>query len=253
MDRILYTAMSGAKQSLDQQAVVSHNLSNVSTTGFRAQLQAMRAVPVQGAGELPTRVSVAASTPGSDHTPGPMTTTGRELDVALQGNAWLAVQAQDGTEAYTRRGDIQIDGDGLLMVAGRPVVGEAGPIQVPPGSQLFMGADGTISAIGEGEGSDALAEVARLKLVTPDDVQGLLRGEDGLFRQPPNAEGEVAVLPADEEARLVSGALEGSNVSAVEAMVSMIDVARRYEMQMKTISTADENAQRANGLLSLQG
>ncbi|QOR39229.1 flagellar basal body rod protein FlgF [Billgrantia diversa] len=251
MDRILYTAMSGAKQSMDQQAVVSHNLSNVSTSGFRAQLHAMRAVPVQGDGLLPTRVSVAATTPGSDFSPGPITHTGRELDVAMEGGAWLAVQADDGTEAYSRRGDLQVDGNGLVTVVGRPVIGDGGPIIVPLGSSVTIGADGTLSAIGEGQGPEALVDVGRLKLVTPE--QNLLRGDDGLFRMPPNAEGEVAALEADEEARVVSGSLEGSNVSAVEAMVAMIDVAKRYEMQMKAISTADENAQRANSLLSIQG
>ena len=251
MDRILYTAMSGAKQSMDQQSVVSHNLANVSTSGFRAQLHAMRAVPVQGDGAMPTRVSVAASTPGSDFSPGPITRTGRELDVAMHGDAWLAVQAADGSEAYTRRGDLEVDGDGLVTVLGRPVIGEGGPIIVPLGSSVTIGADGTLSAIGEGEGPEALVDVGRLKLVTPP--QSLLRGDDGLFRMPPDAEGEVAMLQADDEARVASGALEGSNVSAVEAMVAMIDVARRYEMQMKVISTADENAQRANNLLSIQG
>jgi flagellar basal-body rod protein FlgF len=251
MDRILYTAMSGAKQSMDQQSVVSHNLANVSTSGFRAQLHAMRAVPVQGDGELPTRVSVAGTTPGSDFSPGPITRTGRELDVALEGDAWLAVQADDGTEAYTRRGDLSVDGDGLVTVAGRPVIGDGGPIIVPLGSSVTVGADGTLSAIGEGENPEALVDVGRLKLVTPE--RNLVRGDDGLFRMPPNADGEVAALEANDEARLASGALEGSNVSAVEAMVAMIDVARRYEMQMKVISTADENAQRANNLLSIQG
>jgi flagellar basal-body rod protein FlgF len=251
MDRILYTAMSGAKQSMDQQAVVSHNLANVSTSGFRAQLHAMRAVPVQGEGALPTRVSVAATTPGSDFSQGPISHTGRELDVALQGNAWLAVQTDDGSEAYTRRGDLAVDGDGLVTVMGRPVIGDGGPIIVPLGSSVTVGADGTLSAIGEGEGPEALVDVGRLKLVTPE--QNLMRGEDGLFRMPPNADGNVAALEADDEARVASGALEGSNVSAVEAMVAMIDVAKRYEMQMKAISTADENAQRANNLLSIQG
>ncbi len=251
MDRILYTAMSGAKQTMDQQAVVSHNLANVATSGFRAQLHAMRAVPVQGDGALPTRVSVAATTPGSDFSPGPITRTGRELDVAIIGDAWLAVQAGDGSEAYTRRGDLEVGPDGLVTVLGRPVIGEGGPLVVPLGSSVSIGADGTLSAIGEGEGPEALVDVGRLKLVTPP--QALLRGDDGLFRMPLNAEGEAQALAANEDAGVVSGALEGSNVSAVEAMVSMIDVARRYEMQMKVISTADENAQRANNLLSLQG
>lgn len=246
MDRLLYTAMSGAKQSMDQQAVVSHNLANAGTSGFRAQLHAMRAVPVQGDGLLPTRVSVAATTPGADFSPGPMSTTGRDLDVAIEGDGWLAVQAPDGTEAYTRRGDIQVDGDGVLRIAGHPVIGDDGPMVVPLGARLSMGADGTVSAIGEGQQADALVDVGRIKLVDPGEA-ALVRGDDGLFRAPAGA------LPQGEAVRLASGTLEGSNVSAIESMVSMIDVARRYEMQMKVISSADENAQRANSLLSLQG
>ncbi|SEL74592.1 flagellar basal-body rod protein FlgF [Halomonas daqiaonensis] len=252
MDRILYTAMSGARQSMEQQSVVSHNLSNVDTAGFRAQLHAMRAVPVQGDGALPTRVSVAASTPGADLTTGAINQTGRALDVAIDGQGWLAVQAQGGDEAYTRRGDLQVDGNGLLTSVGRPVMGEGGPIQVPLGAQVSIGADGTISTIGAGEDPDALVPVGRLKLVNPPQGE-LARSDDGLFRPIAGEDEAPAALPADEDVRLVSGALEGSNVSAVDAMVSMIDVARRYEMQTKVISTADENAQRANSLLSVQG
>ncbi|AQU84573.1 MULTISPECIES: flagellar basal body rod protein FlgF [unclassified Halomonas] len=252
MDRMLYTAMSGAKHTMDQQAVISQNLSNVSTAGFRAQLQAARAVPVQGDGALATRVSAVATTPGTDFSQGPIERTGRTLDIAMQDNAWMAILADDGTEAYTRRGDLQLDNDGVLLSVGRPVMGEGGPIALPQGAQVFLGADGTISAIPQGEGPDAMVDVGRIKLVTPNE-QGLIRGDDGLFRAPANEDGQPGGLPADEEARIVSGALEGSNVSAVDAMVSMIDVARRYDMQMKILSTADENAQRANSILSIQG
>jgi len=245
MDRILYTAMSGARQSMDQQSVVSNNLANASTTGFRGPMQALRAVPVQGDGALATRTSVMASTPGADFSAGPMNATGRDLDVAMQGDAWLAVQATNGDEAYTRRGDLQVDGDGVLNSAGRPVIGEGGPIIVPLGAKLSRGADGTLSAIGAGEDPDALVQIGRVKLVNGGEGD-LQRGEDGLFRGPDGA------LPMDENARLVSGALEGSNVSPVESMVAMIDNGRRYEMQMKVIDTADQNAQRADSLLSIQ-
>ncbi|QEA39689.1 flagellar basal body rod protein FlgF [Pistricoccus aurantiacus] len=246
MDHILYTAMSGARQSLDRQGVVSNNLANASTSGFRAQLHASRAVPVQGAGELPTRISAAETTPGADFTPGPVNATGRDLDVAMGKDAWLAVQAPDGDEAYTRRGDLQVDGDGLVNVAGHPVMGDGGPLIVPLGARLFVGADGTVSAISPGQDAENLVAMGRLKLVNGAEAK-LTRGEDGLFR----AEG--GNLQQDEAMTVTSGALEGSNVSAVETMVAMIDSARRYEMQMKVISSADENAQRANQLLSLQG
>lgn len=186
-----------------------------------------------------------ASTPGADFSAGPMNATGRDLDVAMQDDAWLAVQATNGDEAYTRRGDLQVDGDGVLNSAGRPVIGEGGPIIVPLGAKLSMGADGTLSAIGAGEDPDALVQIGRVKLVNGGEAD-LQRGEDGLFRGPEGA------LPMDENARLVSGALEGSNVSPVESMVAMIDNGRRYEMQMKVIDTADQNAQRADSLLSIQ-
>ena len=133
-------------------------------------------------------------------------------------------------------------------------MGEGGPIALPQGAQVSIGAGaGTISAIPQGEGPAALVDVGRIKLVAPRIAGALTRGEDGLFDGPSNEEGVAAVLPGDEDARIVSGALEGSNVSAVDAMVSMIDVARRYDMQMKMLSTADENAQRANSILSIQG
>jgi flagellar basal-body rod protein FlgF len=252
VDRMLYTAMSGAKHTMDQQSVVSNNLSNVTTAGFRAQLQAARSVPVQGEALLATRTSAVTTTPGSDFSQGPVEFTGRTLDIAMQDNAWMAVQADDGTETYTRRGDLQVDADGVLLSVGRPVVGEGGPIAIPQGAQVSIGADGTISAIPEGVGPEAIVEVGRIKLVTPEAGE-LTRGDDGLFRAPLNEEGLPGALPADQNAMIVSGALEGSNVSAVEAMVSMIDVARRYDMQMKVLTTADENAQRANGILSIQG
>ncbi len=245
---MIYTAMSGAKQTMDQQAVVNHNLSNADTSGFRAQLMAMRAVPVQGAGALETRVAVAASTPGTDFSSGPITATDRPLDIAIQDHGWLAVQAPDGSEAYTRRGDLEVDGNGMLSVAGHPVMGEGGPVIVPLGAQLSVGNDGTLSAIGEGEDPDALVEVDRLKLVTPPADAPLQRGPDGLFRAP---EGVAPVLPRDEDVRIVGGALEGSNISVVDSMVDMINHARRYEMQMNMISTASDNAQRANSLLSI--
>lgn len=252
MDRIIYTAMSGAQQGLQQQAVISDNLANASTTGFRAQLYAARAVPVQGEAATHTRASTAATTPGSDFNPGPITTTGRPLDVAVDGAGWIAVQAEDGTEAYTRRGELQINNNGVLEIAGRPVIGEGGPIIVPLESQLSIGDDGTLSAIGPGQGPDAIADIGRIKLVDPGP-QGLQRGEDGLFRAPANEAGQVLPLPRNEAVTLVNGSLEGSNVSAVETMVAMINAARYFEMQMSVITNADENDQRANSLLSLQG
>lgn len=246
MDKIIYTAMNGAKQSFDQQAVASNNLANVSTPGFRAQLSAMQHVDVQGDG-MSTRSLPVASTPGVDLSKGSIEQTSRTLDVVVMGEGYLTVLDADGREAYTRRGDMQIDFNGMLSIGGRPVVGDNGPIILPLDAQISINGSGLISAIEPGQGPETIVEVASLKVVTPP-AGALVRGDDGLLRA---MEGDQYVaLPANEQAQVLSGALEGSNVNPTLAMVEMINTARRYEMQMKVISTADENAQRANSLLS---
>ncbi|MBS0452058.1 MAG: flagellar basal-body rod protein FlgF [Proteobacteria bacterium] len=245
MDRMLYVAMSGAKQSMEQQAVVAHNMANVSTPGFRAQINSFRAVPVVGE-EAQTRAFVVATTPGADFRRGPLTETGRALDVAVQGDGWLAVQAADGSEAYTRVGNLQVGADGqLLTMGGRPVLGDAGPMAVPPGAEAQVAPDGLVSARGMGDPLTGIGDVGRLKLVNPPTTD-LVRGDDGLFRMRDG----LPPADADPEVRLVSGVIEGSNVNPVEAMVDMISNARRFELQMKSIQSANEGAQSANKLLA---
>ena len=239
MDRMIYLSMSGAKATMQRQDTLANNLANVSTPGFRAELQAFRAVPVQGSGAS-TRVYALETTTGYDASPGAITSTGRNLDVAAKGNAWLSVQALDGTEAYTRGGSLEVTSDGTLTTrSGLPVLGDGGPLQVPPNSVVSIGADGTVSA----KGSDGKnSAIGKLKLVTPEAA--LTRGEDGLFRA---AEGE---LSADDKARVQDGALEGSNVSPVETMVAMISAARQFEAQMKMLQTAEANEKAAAQLLT---
>lgn len=245
MDRMIYIGMSGAKQAFEQQASVANNMANVSTPGFRAQLNSFRAVPVLG-DELATRTLVTATTPGADLRSGPLLPTGRALDVAVRGDGWLTVKMPDGSEAFTRVGNLQVGADGQLQTMdSRPLVGEAGPLVVPPGSALTITNDGLVSAQAADDSSGAAAEVGRLKLVNPAAAD-LVRGEDGYFRIRPGA----VAAPADPEVRLRSGVLEGSNVNPVEAMVAMIANARRFEMQMKTLQTAESNDQQANKLLS---
>ena len=239
MDRMIYLSMSGAKATMQRQDTLANNLANVSTPGFRAELQAFRAVPVQGSGAS-TRVYALETTTGYDATPGVVTATGRNLDVAVKGNGWLTVQALDGTEAYTRGGSLEVSSDGTLTTrGGLPVLGDGGPLQVPPNSEVSIGADGTLSA----KGSDGKnTAIGKLKLVTPETA--LQRGEDGLFRA---ADGN---LNADDTARVQDGALEGSNVSAVESMVAMISAARQFEAQMKMIQTAEADEKAAAQLLT---
>lgn len=244
MDRAIYTAMSAANAALNRQAVTSNNLANSSTAGFRAQLAAFRSVPIEGE-TLRTRALVAESTPFHDTTMGPITHTGRSLDVALPQNGWLAVAMDDGSEGYTRNGAIEVDQDGALSVNGRPLMGDGGPLEVPPQSHVTIGSDGTVSALGMGDDPTMLVPVGRLKLVNAD-MNGLVHGDDGLFH---TAGGEM--LAQDETLRLTPEAIEGSNVSPVQAMTQMIANSRGFDMNMKVIRTADENAQKANQLLSV--
>jgi flagellar basal-body rod protein FlgF len=244
MDRMIYLSMSGAKAAMQRQDVLANNLANVSTVGFRAELAAFRAVPVQGSGAS-TRVYALESTIGASFEPGTVSATGRHLDVALKGNAWLAVQGLDGTEAYTRAGALDVDAQGQLVTRnGLAVLGDGGPISVPANSELSIAGDGTVSAKGANGRSTT---IGRLKLVTPENPAQLARGPDGLFRA---IEGE---LSADTTARLQDGALEGSNVSAVETMVAMITAARQFEHQMKLLQTAERQEQQAAKLLSATG
>lgn len=240
MDRLIYLSMAGAKANMQRQDVLANNLANASTPGFRAELHAFRAVPVQGSGAS-TRVYALETTPGYDASPGVIANTGRPLDVAMRGNAWLAVQGLDGTEAYTRGGSLEVGADGTLLTRnGLQVMGDGGPIQVPANSEVSIAADGTVSARGANGRNTA---VGRLKLVTPEAPMN--RGADSLFRA---ADGE---LPADATARLQDGALEGSNVSPVETMVAMISAARQFEAQMRMLQTAEGNEKAAAQLLSM--
>ncbi|QOY93592.1 flagellar basal-body rod protein FlgF [Massilia sp. UMI-21] len=245
MDRLIYTAASGAKHILEQQATTSNNLANVNTTGFRAQLDVFRAVPVQSEG-LPTRAFVVNSTAAADFTPGALQVTGRDLDVAIKGEGWLAVQMPDGTEAYTRNGALQTSQNGLLTTAnGATIAGEGGPITIPPDATVTVGGDGTISTISTTDQPAASNILGRLKLVNPP-AGDMVRGDDGLFRL---RDGGTA--QPDAAVRVAGGALEGSNVSAVDSMVSMISLARSFETQMSLLKNAENNAAKATQILAL--
>jgi flagellar basal-body rod protein FlgF len=246
MDRMLYVAMSGAKQIMLAQAVNNNNLANVSTAGFRADLDAFRSMPVFGPG-YPSRVYTMTERPGTDMSSGALTTTGRELDVAVNGQGWITVQAPDGSEAYTRAGDLRVSVNGQLETgAGHPVMGNGGPIAVPPFEKIEIGSDGTISILPIGQAPSALAVVDRIKLVNPLQ-RDMEKGVDGLMRVK-NSQGGVA---PDATVSLAGGVLESSNVNAVEAMVKMIEMSRHYETQIKMMGIAKENDVAATQLMRI--
>jgi flagellar basal-body rod protein FlgF len=234
---MLYVAMSGARQIELAQTANNHNLANVNTPGFRADFEAFRAMPLYGPG-YPTRVYAMSERPGVDLTPGTITATGRELDVAINGEGLIAVQAKDGGVAYTRRGDLRAGPNGLLETGdGHAVLGNGGPIAIPPADKIEFGADGTISIRPVGQSATALAVVDRMRLVRVP-AQDLMKGADGLLR---TKDGREAA--PDVNVQLVAGALEGSNVNAVEALVSMIQMQRQYEAQVKLMREASQNDQ----------
>ena len=246
MDELIYVAMNGAKQLERAQAMVSHNLANANTVGFRAQMQMFESLDVEGPG-YETRVNTVMTPGGWDGARGAIMTTGNELDLAVSGDGWLAVQAPDGSEAYTRAGDLRVTALGVLTTgAGHPVLGEnGGPVAVPPHTKLSIGGDGTVSVISKGQGAETMASVSRLKLVNPPAAD-LYKGEDGLMHAY-----EGVDVSADANVRLTSGVLEGSNVNVVDAMVDMIGISRRYEMQVQMMKVANDNASAASTLMRM--
>ncbi len=243
MDRLIYIAMTGAAQQFHQQSITANNLANASTVGYKAETTAFRTAQVSGSG-VASRAYALAATDGADLSAGAIRQTGRDLDVAIEGDGFFAVQALDGSEGYTRGGSFRISAEGELQTrAGLPVLGEGGPLVVPPDAQVSIGADGTVSATDLGPTAKNVISVGRLKLVNPERAT-MVRGGDGLFR---SRGGEVA---ADPNVRVTAGALEESNVNTVGSMVEMINLARQYDLHMKVLQSADGNAQRANQLLA---
>jgi flagellar basal-body rod protein FlgF len=246
MDRLIYTAMTGANAAANRQAVISNNLANVSTNGFRAQLATYRAVPLRGDGAT-TRVFALEATAGHSDKPGPAMRTDRALDTMAVGDAWFTVQGLDGNEAYTRNGHFEVNPEGVLTTgSGLQVLSSGGaPITAPTNADISVSPDGTLSAkVGNQPGN----AIGKLKLVVPNPDDPLKRGDDGLFRP---LSGDP--LNAEDTARLQSGVLEGSNVNPIESMVGMIQTARQFEAQMRLMQTAESNDRSAGQLLSLQG
>ena len=245
MDRMLYIGMTGAKESLLAHGLNNNNLANASTTAFRQDLAQFRSMPVFGPG-VPSRVYAMTERPGTDFKPGPLETTGRALDVAVRGQGWIAIQAPDGTEAYTRAGNMHITDAGILVTAGGyPVMGGGGPIAVPPADSIEIAANGLVSIVPQGQGAAAQAVIDQIRLVAHDSQQ-MEKGSDGLMRYKPG----VAPIQ-DQNLQLMSGMLERSNVNVVESMVRMIDLSRHYEMQVKVMKTADELDSASDSLLRM--
>ena len=243
MNKSLYVAMTGAQELLNAQAVNNFNLANANTVGFKAELSAFQSQATLGSGYA-SRVYATANTNGWDSASGSMISTGRPLDVAVQGPGFIAVQGPNGQEAYTRNGDLHVEASGMLVTStGQLVLGDSGPISVPPSASVRIGADGTVSVVPLGQSPDTLATVGRIKLVNPP-ASSLTRQPDELFVM---ANGGTA--PADATVRLASGVLESSNVDVANPMVNMIDLARSFELQVKVMKADKGNSAASSQLL----
>ncbi|MCI0992937.1 flagellar basal body rod protein FlgF [Pseudomonas corrugata] len=234
MDKYLYVAMTGASQNALAQRAHANNLANISTNGFQKDLEQARSMPVFG-DSFPARAFAMSERPATDFTPGALVETGRDLDVAVSGPGWMAVQNPDGGESYVRTGSLNVDALGVLRAGnGMPVMGNGGPIAVPPEQKIEIGQDGTISIRAMGEGPRVMAEVDRIKLVNPD-LKNMTKGLDGSIR---TKDGQSA--PVDANVQLVSGFQEASNVNAVDEMTSVLALAKQFELHVKMMNTAKE-------------
>ncbi|TNB79641.1 flagellar basal body rod protein FlgF [Pseudomonas sp. Fig-3] len=234
MDKYLYVAMTGASQNALAQRAHANNLANISTNGFQKDLEQARSMPVFG-DSFPARAFAMSERPATDFTPGALVETGRDLDVAVSGPGWIAVQNPEGGESYVRTGSLNVDALGVLRAGnGMPVMGNGGPIAVPPEQKIEIGQDGTISIRAMGEGPRVMAEVDRIKLVNPD-LRNMTKGLDGTIR---TKDGQPAVI--DANVQLVSGFQEASNVNAVDEMTSVLALAKQFELHVKMMNTAKE-------------
>jgi flagellar basal-body rod protein FlgF len=244
MDRSLYVAMTGAKQIMQAQAVNNHNIANINTVGFRADSVTFYSQPIYGPG-LPTRVNAVAGDSGTDFSSGVMQSTSRPLDVAVNGKGYIAVLGKDGTEGYTRAGDLRVGVDGsVTTAAGQPVLTTSGPLNIPPATTVTVGNDGTVSVQALGLTPMGVTPIDQIKLVNPPE-KDLQKGSDGLLRMKDGSKADT-----DPSVTLTSGVLESSNVNAAQSLINMIELQRLYEFQVKSMNSTDQNEQMAEQLMS---
>lgn len=244
MDKGIYLAMSAGQNIMSAQAIHANNLANVNTAGFQADFAQARSMGLYYGDGHATRAYAMTENPGTDFNRGSLNKTGRDLDMAIEGDGWFAVLAPDGSEAYTRAGSLKVDPQGQLLTGNNlPVLGNGGPIAVPPFDKITLGADGTITVQPEGQSAAVLATVDRIKLVNPDYAElskgrdGLVRRKDGLAEQP------------DASIRLQSGFLENSNVNPVSELTHITALARQFEVNVKMMKVMEENSNAASQVL----
>lgn len=244
MDKGIYIAASAAKNTMQAQAIRANNLANSNTTGFQSDFEQARSMGVYYGDGYSTRAYALTERPATDFNHGSLISTGRELDMAVKGGGWIAVQAKDGTEAFTRAGQLRTSPEGQLLTGnGLPVMGNGGPIAIPEAERILIGADGTISIQPRGQSAKQLSVIDRIKLVKPD-YQDLHKGKDGLVRRT-----DGLPQPPDATLTVQSGFLESSNVNAVNELVNIMALSRQYELNVKMMKTLDDSSSSAVSVL----
>lgn len=245
MDRLIYTSLAAMRGSMSRQTAIANNLANAQTPGFRADIANAQSLWLDSGG-LDARAMASEEVLGADMKAGTVTRTGRDLDIAMQGDALLVVQAKNGEEAYTRRGDLQLSPSGLLTTGdGSPVQGTQGPVTIPPADAINIDQEGRVWIVPQGGDPENPQEVDRLRLATPAGSD-IAKGLDGLFRVKGGG-----ILPDDPEARLLTRSIEGSNVTATAALVEMIAASRSWDTQLKLVSDARDMDSATASLMQL--
>lgn len=246
MDKAVYIAMASGQNIMLAQAVRANNLANANTTGFQADFVQARSLGVYYGDGMSTRAYARAETPATDFARGSLIETGRDLDVAVEDDGWLAVQSPDGREAFTRAGSLRISPQGQLLTGnGLPVLGNGGPIAIPPFDKITLGADGTITIQPEGQSAEVLAVVDRIKLVKPDYAD-LEKGADGLVRRKDGQDQEP-----DASLAIQAGFLESSNVDIVDELTNIMALSRQFEVNVKMMKAVEENSSSAASVLRM--
>lgn len=244
IDKALFIGSSGAKDSMRRLQMITNNLANVNTTGFRADLESAKQMQVSDKGQQ-SRVYSSVNKSYSDFQPGPILNTARDLDVAIAKHGFIAVQSKTGGEGYTRAGDLEINAGGFLVTKdGQLVLGHGGVINLPPSEKISIGSDGTVSA--RFKGTQDMVAINRIKLVNPS-LADLHKGTDGLFYSSDSG----GVSRPDESIRLIGGALEGSNVNPVSTLTDLIELSRQFEMHTNLMKSLQEDTAAANQLLQI--
>ena len=263
MDKLIHTALNSMHSARLKQATSAQNLANAQVTGYRGDEIGGRfgSVYLSAENQLESRVFSKKSEPGLfSNIQGEMRATGEKTDVAIEGDGFFMIENNSGVLGMSRRGDFTIALDGTLVNQARETVLDTSlnPIVVPPFRELFISENGQIFIQPLGAELDAPpVEIGMIGTAVPDENIKLKKSLDGHIRIIPNinenGEEEPIAIESNQQARLINGFLEKSNVNAIDEMVNSLDYQRKFEMHIKFIQMAEELDDAGSSLMRLPG